>query len=70
MMPRTECSECQRCRQAPARRGEKYCRICRRAVLAELREAGFLAPRAYSFGRRYRPLESRENTNETKYGPE
>jgi len=45
--------------------GELYCRRCRKAILAELKDAGFLTrvPKP-----KYRPPESQENTWETKFG--
>ena len=58
---------CQRCMTANAVAGEKFCRECRKAVVAEMKEAGFLkqAPRKSGLGR---DLDSRENTYETKHG--
>jgi hypothetical protein len=35
---------CQRCGDTPARPHERYCTECRRAVLAELKAAGYLTP--------------------------
>ena len=58
---------CQRCMTANAVAGEKFCCECRKAVVAEMKEAGFLkhVPRKSGLGR---DLDSRENTYETKHG--
>lgn len=58
---------CQRCENANAVAGEKFCRECRKAVVAEMKEVGFLerVPRKSGLGRDF---DSRENTYETKHG--
>jgi predicted amidophosphoribosyltransferase len=57
---------CERCGQ-PAKRGEKYCPECRKVILQEMRDSGylrFIPTKAY----KYRSSDSMENTRETKYG--
>ena len=57
---------CQRCEAATALPKERFCKPCRKLVLAELKDAGFLAPRL----RRgtMRSGEMKEITRETKFG--
>lgn len=38
---------CERCKKDVALPRERYCKACRKAVLAELRENGYLTPRPY-----------------------
>lgn len=58
---------CQRCETANAVAGEKFCRECRKAVVAEMKETGYLkrVPRKSGLGRDF---DTRENTYETKHG--
>ena len=58
---------CQRCETANAVADEKFCRECRKAVMAEMKEAGYLdrVPQKSGLGRDF---DSRENTYETKHG--
>lgn len=58
---------CERCTAAPARSNERFCKDCRKAILAELKGTGYLTPRAF-VGRSYRPPEKREDVRETKRG--
>jgi hypothetical protein len=58
---------CERCSNT-AVRGERYCKYCRGKVLAELRDAGYLASRPVGHIGRRRTAEERESTNETRYG--
>jgi hypothetical protein len=51
----------------PANRGEKYCRKCRKMILEELREAGYLQ---YVPHRHERTQDQKELTRETKRGTE
>ncbi len=62
---------CERCsdRLAPARK--RYCKQCEKAVLANLRSAGYLtrSPRfAGEWSGANRPKDAQENTYETKHG--
>lgn len=59
---------CERCRTSKATSGERYCRSCRKAVLAELQEAGYLTSRQYGHVGSNRPQEAKEATYETKHG--
>ncbi|MEQ9406894.1 MAG: hypothetical protein RIK87_04175 [Fuerstiella sp.] len=57
---------CQRCGQEPSRTQERYCGDCRKEVLRELLDAGYL-------DQRFEPEHSRsedmaEDTFETKFG--
>jgi hypothetical protein len=56
---------CERCGGAPPVRGERYCKGCKKLVLAELRESGYLTRTGW---RPWRPGEAREDQNETKHG--
>ena len=58
--------EIDRCDQ-PARPGERFCKLCRRAVIADLKRAGYLR-RTPSF--RIRAQGKCELTHETKRGCE
>ena len=55
---------CERC-NAPKTKGERFCKECRKVVLKEMKEAGYLTRRP-SFSNR--SSEMRENTYETKNG--
>lgn len=56
---------CQRCASETPVAGEKYCKACRKVVLAELWDAGFFWPIPRP---RERTGEQRENIRETKRG--
>lgn len=60
--------KCQRC-EANANRGERYCAACRKAVLAEMKESGYLGPNP-RIGGGYRDRDAQENTRETSRGKE
>ncbi len=57
---------CDRCQVQSAMRGERFCKQCKKEVLAELKESGYLTRGVY--GGRFRGTDARENTRETKYG--
>lgn len=57
---------CERCNNALAKSGNKYCTECRKKKLREMREAGYLTPKVY--GRSNRTRDMQENLHETKYG--
>lgn len=58
--------KCSRC-EAKAVKGERFCKACRKAVLAEMKEAGYLGPNP-RIGGGYRAGDAQENTRETKHG--
>jgi hypothetical protein len=55
---------CERC-SFPAVRGERYCKYCRKQVLAELREAGYFDPWPIDHAAKRRNSEQRELKRET-----
>lgn len=57
---------CKRCESVEARPKELYCKGCKKLVLKELRDAGYLEP--FCRGMIGRPVEKREVVRETKYG--
>ena len=58
---------CERCRQAPpVSTSDRYCKNCKKQVLAELKESGYLTSRPR--GKAYRGSEMREDTFETRHG--
>ena len=59
---------CKRCGALPALRNEKYCKDCRKQVLSELQEAGYLQNTGWTHVGQTRTQEQRENTYETKHG--
>jgi hypothetical protein len=59
--------KCERC-SAVAKRGEKYCKECRKQVLSEMQEAGYLTTGYYGHVGMGRTSEQKENTYETKHG--
>jgi hypothetical protein len=62
--------EAKKCRtkgcQAQAVIGQRLCKECKKALLKELEEAGYLQPRPR--GGRFRTSDMRENVHETKHG--
>lgn len=57
---------CVRCKENETVPGLKYCKQCKKIVLRELRDAGYLTPPPrYPT---YRPDSAREDTHATKYG--
>lgn len=59
---------CERCGSAYAKRGEKYCKDCRKQVLSELAEAGYLQTGYGGHKGMSRTADQKENTYETKHG--
>jgi hypothetical protein len=59
------CKQCEICGH-PAISGQRFCKECRKAKLAELKESGYLRP--VPQGGKYRSIEQQENTYETKHG--
>lgn len=59
---------CERCNVEKANSGERYCKACRKAVLAELQEAGYLTSRQFGHAGGNRSQEMKEATYETKHG--
>lgn len=57
---------CVRCAAFPKVKGERYCALCRKKVLAEMKASGYLTPLPW-MGRN-RGTEYKENIRETKYG--
>ncbi len=55
---------CERCSNT-AVRGERYCKSCRKQVLAELREAGYFDPRPIDRAAKERKAEQRELKRES-----
>jgi hypothetical protein len=56
---------CEKCGFRSAVAGNRYCGPCRKLVIKELREAGYITPIRYTMGR---AAEAKENRRETKYG--
>lgn len=57
---------CERCKKADALSGLKFCNSCKKEVLRELRESGYLTPIP-----RYPPFRNdgaKEDTHATKFG--
>ena len=59
---------CERCHSREARPKEKYCKECRKEVVKELTECGYLQRIYPGHSGSNRPGEARENTYETKHG--
>jgi len=55
---------CEHC-PAEAIHGERFCKECKKRILAMLKDSGYLTPRPFT---PYRPVEKREVTHETKHG--
>lgn len=58
----------ERCHQQEAIRKQKYCKSCKKLVLAELKEAGYLQHINRGHVGDHRTAEARELTWETKSG--
>lgn len=59
--------QCSRCRHQTAK-GQKYCEGCKKKVLREMRQSGYLENR-HIYGRRdCRTQEMMEDTDETHWG--
>jgi hypothetical protein len=64
-------TKCDHCHRAPKRHKERYCKDCRKAILAALKEARYLtlAPRFVgAWSGAHRTGEMRENRRETAFG--
>ena len=59
---------CEKNCRREALHGERFCEGCRRFLLAEMQDSGYLTPRIYGHEDKYRPPEAKENTRDTKYG--
>lgn len=60
--------ECTRCGLRPPVPMELYCRECRKQVLKEQKESGYLDSKPIGHVGQRRPSEAREDIRETKYG--
>lgn len=61
----TNAMPCERCASQVRIKGSRYCKECKKVVLAELKEQGYLTREAF---RKYREPDARENVRETKFG--
>ena len=59
---------CEQCKADEALKGEKYCKACRKAALAKMRESGYFRYFSRAHARWNRTAEAREITRETKFG--
>jgi hypothetical protein len=59
---------CERCKQAEALPKQKYCKSCKKAVLAELDATGYLQKVPRGHAGMSRTAEAKELTQETKFG--
>jgi hypothetical protein len=64
-MRKSEAKLCERCQEFDSIRGSRYCNDCKKAVLKELQENGYLTARPHQA---FRSREQQENTQETKHG--
>jgi hypothetical protein len=58
---------CERCKIGSAITGYRFCKECKKIILKELQAAGYLETRHLARGK-YRTQESKEITQETKFG--
>jgi hypothetical protein len=58
--------KCERCEQNETIAGNKFCKECKKDVLREMREAGYL--QHVTVRKTWKPFEMKEDTLETKYG--
>ena len=58
---------CERCGFSEAIAKQRYCKDCKKDVLHEMRQSGYLQ-RVPPQHERYRPSEAKENTYQTKHG--
>ena len=58
---------CERCRVRKPIPTEKYCKECKKEVLAELKEAGYLTPKPFL---KPRSFDQMEDQRETRRGPD
>jgi predicted amidophosphoribosyltransferase len=59
--------KCERC-GSEAVSNLRYCKDCKKQVLKELRDCGYLEPKPFGHAGDKRPPEARENRYETKNG--
>ena len=59
---------CERCKKREAIHTEKYCKECKRIVLKEMRESGYLQYTDRKHAGEGRTKEMKEFTHETKFG--
>jgi len=62
--------KCERCDE-DTKKGERYCKECRKGVLSEMKEAGYLQSVPLFWGKIHtstRTSEQAENTYQTKHG--
>jgi len=59
---------CERCKADEALKGEKFCKACKKRVIAEMRESGYLRYVSRAHTGCNRTAEAREITQETKFG--
>ncbi len=59
---------CEKCHDDYAIHRERFCKACKKAVIEELKNAGYLTPAPSHFAGRWRGSEAKENTRETKFG--
>ncbi len=59
--------QCERCSET-AIRGQRYCKECRKAILREMDETGYLQRGGCGHIGMSRTSEQKENTYETKHG--
>ena len=59
---------CERCKKQEAKPKEKYCKECRKIVLAEMKEAGYLSSVHTGHAGYGRTSEMKEKVYETKHG--
>jgi len=59
---------CERCKADEALKGEKFCKACKKDVLREMRESGYLRYASPGHVGCNRTAEAKEITRETKFG--
>ena len=59
---------CERCGEVPATRFWRHCRACRKILIKELEQDGYLHPKPTGHVGQQRSTEARELTRETKFG--
>lgn len=67
MAAREQRKNCEHCSDL-AISGERYCKECKKAVLAELKASGYLETGGYGRKGSRRTTDMKEVTRETKYG--
>ena len=67
MAKRKRSKLCERCPEQ-AILGQRFCKDCKKEVLAELRDVGYLETGGYGRRGQSRTTEMKEKTNETKFG--